>query len=98
MLSLALLFLALAPAPRRLFQEPTDKAALVDERPEIKAMFDELVGYTKLRGEKDPEAVTVVDKLTQEFPKSGPKDRAAIVKALGDCFDVKRPKELEPGV
>lgn len=92
------LLLALAPAPLPRPQEPSEKSQVADERPEVKALFDELAGFLKMKGEKDPDAIGVIDKLTQEFPNSGPKDRAAIVKALSDCFDVKRPKELEPDV
>jgi hypothetical protein len=75
-----------------------DEAAKVDERPEVKAKLDELAGHLKAKGEKDPEAIGVIDGLLQEFSNSGPKDRLAIVKALADCFDAKRPKELEEGV
>jgi len=98
MILAALLVLSLAPAPLPRPQEPTDKAQLADERPEIKALLDELAGFLKAKGEKDPDAIGVIDKLTQEFPNCGPKDRAAVVKNLSDCFDVKRPKELEPDV
>ena len=98
MILATLLLLALAPAPLPRLQEPTEKSQLADERPEVKALLDELGGHVKARGEKDSEAIAVVDKLTQEFPNCGPKDRAAVVKTLSDCFDVKRPKELEPDV
>lgn len=95
----ALLFLALAclpgPAPRPP-QDEQQQAA--DERPEVKALLDELGTHVKAKGEKDTEAIAVLDKLLLEFPGSGPKDRLAIVKSLGDCFDVKRNKELEEGV
>lgn len=92
-----LLFLPTAPvhAPRP--QDP-DKKQIVDERPEVKALFEELGTHLKAKGEKDPEAIGVIDKLVQEFSNSGPKDRAAIVKTLDDCFDIRRTKELEAGV
>jgi hypothetical protein len=75
-----------------------EAAQVADERPEVKALLDELETHVKEKGEKDPEAIGVLDKLVTEFPASGPKDRAAIVAAVADCFDVKRTKELEEGV
>ncbi|MSR61005.1 MAG: HEAT repeat domain-containing protein [Planctomycetes bacterium] len=95
---LAALLLFAVPAPLPRLQEPSEKSQLADERAEIKALLDELGGHLKAKGEQDPQAIEVVDKLTQEFPNCGPKDRAAVVKSLSDCFDVKRPKELEPDV
>lgn len=83
-----------APAPTPRQEEQTHP----DERPEVKALLDELGTHVKAKGEKDPEAIGVLDKLVQEFPNSGPKDRAAIVKALADCFEAKRTKELEEGI
>jgi hypothetical protein len=77
---------------------PQDEQPIVDERPEVKALIDELGTHLKAKGEKDPEAIGVLDKLLQEFPSCGPKDRATVVKTFADCFDVKRPKELEEGV
>src|SRR5262245_10773406 len=99
-MSLPVLFLALVSfpgpvAPGALLQ---GGAQIVDERPEVKTLLDELDGYVKAKGEKDVEAISVIDKLVPEFPNSGPKDRTAIVKACSDCFDVKRTKELEEGV
>ncbi len=75
-----------------------DAQQIVDERPELKTLLDEFAGHVKARGEKDAEAIGVIDKLLPEYPNSGPKDRAAIVKALVDCFDAKRTKELEEGI
>jgi len=75
-----------------------DEEPIVDERPEIQGLFDELAGHTKARGEEDEEAIAVLDRLVTEFPKSGPKDRVAIVKNVSDCFKVKRTKELQEGV
>jgi len=74
-----------------------EESAPVDERPEVEALLDELGDLIKGKGEKDQDAIATLDKLLQEFPASGPKDRAAIVKGLGGCFDVKR-RELEDGV
>jgi len=95
-MSLPVLLLALASFPGRV--APAQDAQIVDERPEVKTLLDELDGYVKAKGEKDAEAIGVIDKLLPEFPNSGPKDRAAIVKACSDCFGVKRTKELEEGV
>jgi|SRR5262245_22204905 len=90
------LALALLPAPAPL--PPQDETPVVDERPEVKALLTELDVNVKAKGEKDAEAIGVLDKLVQEFPTSGPKDRLAIVKACSDCFEVKRTKEREEGV
>ena len=69
----------------------------VDNRPELKAMIDEMLGHITKRGKEDHEAIGVIDKLVQEFPKCGPKDRGAIVKSLDRCFSEKR-QEDENGV
>ncbi len=68
-----------------------------DERPEIQAKLAELAEHVKERGKADDQAIAVIDALTPEFPNSGPKDRAAIVKALEACFKANR-KELEGGL
>jgi HEAT repeat protein len=96
--ALSALVLALVPAAALSVGPLHQDTAAKDERPEVKAALDELAGHVKEKGEKDPEAIGVIDKLLQAFPGSGPKDRASIVKALRDCFDVKRTKELEEGV
>ena len=72
-------------------QEPEDK------REAVKELLDTLAGHVKKRGAEDREAVGVIDQLLQEFPQSGPKDKAAIIKALGKCFDAKR-QDLDDGV
>ncbi|HEX6883284.1 MAG TPA: HEAT repeat domain-containing protein [Planctomycetota bacterium] len=97
MLCALLLALALVPVPPNAAPRQEEEAVKVDERPEIKAKLTELAEFVKAKGEKDQEATGVIDTLLQEFPGSGPKDRAAIVKALGDCFDAKR-KDKEEGV
>lgn len=68
-----------------------------DNRPEIKELGDKLAAHVAKRGKEDAEAITVIDALVQEFEKSGPKDRAAIVKGLDKCFEAKR-QESEDGV
>jgi hypothetical protein len=65
-----------------------------DKRPEVAelcAKLKALIG--KRKGEGDVDAIGVIDRMNQEFPKSGPKDKAAIVAELGKCFEVRR---LEP--
>lgn len=100
--SIALLALAAAPAPGAVQDPAKDPAKagetqIPDNRPEIKAMIVELKGDIDKGGKQDREAIAVIDKLHQEFPKSGPKDRAAIVSALSSCFDQKR-QETPEGV
>ena len=53
-------------------------------------MLDELDSHTSKRGKEDLEAIGVIDRILQEWEKSGPKDRAAIIKALDKCFTEKR--------
>jgi len=85
----------LAPAP--LVQEEGEQQELPDKRPEVKELLDALGDHAGARGEQDTEAVAVIDKLLQEFPQSGPKDRASIVDGLGKCFGERR-QELEGGI
>ena len=93
-----LLSLALLPGPALHLSMLQEGQKAVDERPEVKALVDEIDPLLKAKGEKDKEAIEVLDKLVQEFPNCGPKDRLAIVKVCSDCFDLKRTKELEEGV
>ncbi|MCK6444936.1 MAG: HEAT repeat domain-containing protein [Planctomycetes bacterium] len=66
-----------------------------DNRPEIKALVEDLGKRIEKRGKEDHEAISVVDKLVQEFPKCGPKDRGVVVAALDKCFTVKRQEDQE---
>jgi len=68
-----------------------------DKRPEVKELLGELKDHIGKRGDEDKEAVAVIDKLLQEFPESGPKDRKSICDGLSKCFDVQR-IEVEEGV
>ncbi len=61
-----------------------------DKRPEIEEMLDKLDKHMRKEGKEDTEAVAVIDQLFQEFPKCGPKDRAAVVKELSKCFEQRR--------
>lgn len=67
-----------------------------DKRDEIKELIKTFQGHTKKKGKEDAEAVKVIDKLLSEFPQSGPKDRASIVKALEKSLTLKR-KDHEDG-
>jgi hypothetical protein len=82
-------FVPLVPAARTVRQDPTS-----DKRPEIAALTTKLESLiAKKKGEGDMDAIGVIDQLNQEFPKSGPKDKAQIVKSIGKCFEQRR---LEP--
>jgi hypothetical protein len=61
-----------------------------DKRPEVEKLLDKLDGHMKKEGKEDSEAVAVIDTILQEFPKSGPKDRLAIVKQLSKAFEQRR--------
>ena len=96
---LVLVSLVAAPALHAAVTQPALYAQdgdLPDKRPEIKEKIAELAGLTKGRGEKDTEAIAVIDQLLQEFPKSGPKDQKDIIGALDDVFGQRR-QELESG-
>jgi HEAT repeat protein len=97
---LALLLLSSPSLPATLDALPAlrQDAPPADSRPEIAAKIEELAAHVKKAGKEDELAIAAIDALTAEFPKSGPKDRAAIVKALDACFKANRSKELEPGV
>ncbi len=84
-------------APSRSPQEQGEGEEKPDKRPEIAELLTRLSEHADKRGVEDPLAIEVIDKLLQEFPASGPKDRAAIVKGLDKCFTVKR-QESEEGV
>ena len=74
-----------------------DDEEVPDKRPEIKELLETFKEHTTKRGREDTDAVAIIDRLLQEFPQSGPKDKKAMVTALGKCFDQTR-KELEGGV
>ncbi|MFO1010196.1 MAG: HEAT repeat domain-containing protein [Planctomycetota bacterium] len=87
-------FLPAAPAPTiaasaPLAQEPAPNTN-PDKRPEVEKLVDELDGFIKKEGKADQDAVGTIDKMLQEFPKSGPKDRQAMVKELSKCFEQRR--------
>lgn len=61
-----------------------------DKRPEIEQLLDKFEKHIHREGKEDTEAVAIVDQLMQEFPKSGPKDRGAIVKSIAKSFEQRR--------
>lgn len=71
---------------------------LPDKRPEVAEKLAKLKSLIDDRkGEKDIDAIGVIDQLVQEFPKCGVKDRVAVVTSLSKCFEVRRlVKEGEP--
>ena len=72
--------------------------APADKRPEIAAKIDKAKGmWGDKKGGKDSEIIAIVDELLVEYPKSGPKDKAAIVGFLGKAFEQKR-DEVSEGV
>ena len=97
MLLLALLLVvAGAPAPVPATVSPTallqDKPP-VDERPEVAALITKFGEHCSKRGKEDKEAIEVIDSMVVEFRSAGPKDRAAIVKALDRAFMEKRQED-----
>jgi hypothetical protein len=69
-----------------------------DERADVKEWIAKLLEHAGKRGKEDQEAVKVIDEhLLKEFETFGPKDRAAVVKALDRVFNEKR-QETEDGV
>ncbi len=66
-----------------------------DKRPEVKELVATFEAHVKERGDEDLEAVAVVDTLIQEFARSGPKDRASIVKGLEKGLGAKRKADDE---
>ena len=69
--------------------------APADNRPEVKELCDKLGAHAGKRGKEDSEAISVMDKLVQEFPNCGPKDRALVVKQLDKCFGEKRQEDQD---
>ncbi len=82
--------LAAAPAAASPAEDP-----LPDKRPEVETLLDELKGHVGKQGAEDRDAVAVIDRLLQEFPRSGPKDRQSIVSGLSKCFESKRRENSE---
>jgi HEAT repeat protein len=79
----------LSPDPILLVQDDEEEEK-PDKRPEVKELLDRLKGHAGKRGKEDQQAIEAIDELTQEFEKSGLKDRAAIAKGVGDTLKQKR--------
>ena len=86
-----------APLPAPALPLAQDEEETPDKRPEIKELLKRLDGHAGARGKEDHEAIGIIDQLVLEFPKSGPKDRQAIVKDVAKCLGERR-KETEEGV
>ncbi len=74
-----------------------DEEELPDKRPEVAELLEQLLDHAGARGDEDRDAIALIDQATQEFAKSGPKDRKEIVKALDRVMKEKR-KENEEGL
>src|SRR5678816_1025229 len=72
-----------------------DPAPVPDKRPEVEELLVKFKAHTEKKGSEDRDAIAVIDKILPEFGKSGPKDKAAIVSALGKVFDLRRSDEKE---
>lgn len=81
---------AAAPIPAAPIPSVQDDEKKPDKRPEIKETLAAFKKHISKRGDEDAEAIALIDKLLQEFPESGPKDRKAIAKELGGVFKLKR--------
>jgi hypothetical protein len=87
----------LAPLPA--FQAgKSDSAAKPDKRPEVAERLAKLKSLIDDRkGEKDTDAIGVIDQIMQDFPNCGPKDRQSTTAALSKCFEARRlVKDGEP--
>src|SRR5258706_892716 len=75
-----------------------DAQAKPDKRPEVAdrmAKLQTLIDDRK--GEKDTDAIGVIDQIMQDFPNCGVKDRQLVVTGLSKCFEVRRlVKEGDP--
>ncbi len=89
---ISLVLLASPPTPSTALagQEKAAQNTNPDNRPEVKKLIDELDLHVKKDGKEDSDAVGTIDKLHIEFPKCGPKDRAAVVEALNKVFTARR--------
>jgi HEAT repeat protein len=75
-------------------QEPLpDPDEVADKRAEVLALCDRFDAHVARRGAEDAQAIEVLDLLLAEFPRSGPKDRAAIVKTVSGGLEARRSAE-----
>lgn len=73
-----------------------DDEEIPDKREVVADLIDELKDHVKKKGKEDDQAIAVIDKLKQEFDRSGPKDREDIVDAIEDAMMAKR-KDIRSG-
>jgi len=100
---LALLLGFLSPAPLAL--NVASAAHLVsvqddelpDKRADVKEWLSTLKALIGKRGDEDPAAIVLIEKLVVEFQGSGEKDRASIAKGVASCLSQRR-KDLSKGV
>lgn len=81
------------PAPAWALAEqepPKEEQPIQDERPEVAGLIKALAEQVDAKGKQDREAQGTLDSLSTEFAKSGPKDRAAMVKAVARILTVPR--------
>jgi len=90
-------FSPLEPAPAAPPPIVEDDEEVPDKREEIEELIDRLKDHLKQRGDEDREVIAVVDELTREFPRSGPKDKDDIVDALERVLKTKR-RETDEGL
>jgi len=78
--------------------ETPAKSDKPDKRPEVADRMTKLQALIDDRkGEKDTDAIGLIDTIMQDFPNCGPKDRQAVVSGLSKCFEVRRlVKEGDP--
>lgn len=77
-------------------QEEDQEEAKPDDREVVAELLDQLSDHSRDRkGEDDATAVGLVDALLQEFPESGPKDRADIVEGVAEVVTFRRQADEE---
>ncbi len=77
--------------------QPVDPKDLPDKREEIEQLLDELKAHSKKRGAEDEACEPILERLAEEYPKSGPKDRKSILGDVADLLTIKR-KELSKDI
>ena len=93
LLVFTLLTAALPPAPSHpthpLWQPSLDDD-VEDSRPQVKALKEQLLAHTKKRGDEDAQAIQIIERLSTEFKRSGPKDKKTIIAEITRAMRVKR--------
>jgi hypothetical protein len=67
-----------------------DDEDVLDSRPHVKALKEQLFAHTKKRGEEDGEAIQIITLLSTEFKRSGPKDKKTIIAEITRAMRVTR--------